>query len=86
MGKHYIAMAGLHGYMPMVSEVTATRGQAAELLGGIHELSKNKIKQLRRDYYLELDLSIHGNEYCEIIECDCNEEEMHSDTLEGYLS
>lgn len=80
MPKHYVAMAGLHGYMPNCCTSCETKGQAAEYLGQIHELSANKIRLLRRDMYLELDLATHGNEYCEIQECDCADADCHNDT------
>lgn len=71
---HWIGMAGLHGYMPSYYTVGATRGQCADDLGSLHELSGRKIKQMRRDNYLELDLYEHGNEYCEIVMCDCGKD------------
>lgn len=87
MGKHYIGMAGLHGYMPSCCDVYQTKGDAAESLGWIHDLSGRKIKQLRRDMYLELNMEEHGNEYCEISECDCSEPWIHSDSMseDDYL-
>lgn len=79
---HWVGMAGLHGYMPNYITVGRTRGQCAEDLGQIHELSGRKIKQMRRDNYLELDLYTHGNEYCEIVECDCGKDiSSHDDDL-----
>lgn len=70
--KHYIGLAGLHGYMPNYNTCAYdTRGQCADDLGSLHELSGRQIKQMRRDQYFELDLHIHGNEYCEINVCDC---------------
>ena len=46
----YIAMAGLHGYLPNYSEAYDTYD----------------METLRNTGYLELELHIHGNEYCEI--------------------
>jgi hypothetical protein len=80
--KHFIGMAGLHGCLPQTCDVYATKGDAAQSLGDIHELSKNKIRLLRRAMYLELDLSKHGNEYCEIAECECDDPAVHSDSGE----
>lgn len=78
--KHYIGMAGLHGYMPNYYTVGETRGSVADDLGQLHELSERAIKQLRKDWYLELRLHDHGNEYCEIVECDCGGSvESHED-------
>lgn len=76
---HYIGMAGLRGYMPNYCEVYETRGQAADDLGQLHELSKRRIALLRRDGYCDLDLYTHGNEYCEIVRCDCNTPGDHSE-------
>lgn len=82
--RHYIGHAGLHGYMPNYSTWGYTRGDVAEVLGELHELSGRKIAQLRRDCTLELDLYEHGNEYCEIVECDCGDDpEKHHNELYG---
>lgn len=78
--KHYIGMAGLHGYIPQTCDVYETIGDAAQSLGDLHELSKNKIRLLCRDMYIELDLHKHGNEYCEIVECECDDPNVHSDS------
>lgn len=77
--KHYIAGAGLHGYLYNCSEVFETRGAAAQWIGDIHELSQRAIYRLRRDCTIELDLSQHGNEYAEIIECECDDPNCHSE-------
>lgn len=78
--KHYIGLAGLHGYMPNYHTVGETRGSVADDLGSLHELSQRQIKMMRSDQYFELDLHIHGNEYCEITECDCGGAiESHAD-------
>lgn len=78
--KHYIGMAGLCGYMPNYTTVGATRGEVAEDLGQLHELSGRAIAKLRRDCYLDLDLHSHGNEYAEIVVCDCGGNiESHAD-------
>lgn len=69
--RHYIGHAGLSGYMPNYTTVGETRGSVADDLGSLHELSQRKIKQLRRDWYISLDIYEHGNEYAEIVECDC---------------
>jgi len=78
---HYIGMAGLHGCMPQACDVYDTYNDAAEGLAFIHELGRNRTRQLKRDGYLELDLHRDGNEYCEIVECDCDTPEVHSDSM-----
>lgn len=77
--RHYVGGAGLHGYMFNYQTWGYTKGAIAEDLGSIHELSGRAIARLRRDQYFELDLHIHGNEYCEFSECDCGDPNLHSD-------
>lgn len=77
--KHYIAMSGLHGCMPNVCESHETQKAAVESMASLHELGKKRTATLRRDLYLELNLSRDGNEYIEITRCDCDEPESHND-------
>lgn len=77
--RHYVGGAGLHGYLFNYITWGYSRGAVAEDLGSIHELSGRAIARLRRDWYYELDLHTHGNEYCEISECDCGDPNQHSD-------
>lgn len=79
---HYIGMAGLHGYCPQTCDVYESAKAAAEGLASIHELGKARAARLRRDMYLELNLGRDGNEYCEIMECNCDNPEDHSDSGE----
>jgi hypothetical protein len=72
-------MAGLHGYLPQYCSSHETPDDAALDLGQLHELTDRAIKELAVDYYLELNLKKHGNEYCEIVECDCATPEDHND-------
>lgn len=82
---HYVGMAGLRGYMPNYVTVGETRGSVAEDLGFIHELSGRAIKRLRRDWWLDLDLYEYGNEYCEIVVCDCGKDiSAHDDDNDPY--
>jgi len=62
----YIAMAGLHGYLPNYSEAYDTYEAAVEDLVDMNELEQADMETLRNTGYLELELHIHGNEYCEI--------------------
>jgi hypothetical protein len=66
--------------MPLYCEVYETKQAAAESLADIHDLSGYKTRQLKRDMYLELDLHTHGNEYCEIAECNCDTPCEHSES------
>jgi len=77
--RHYIGMAGLHGCMPSCCGTYDSVKDAAEGLGDIHELGKNRRQALRRDLYLELNHARDGNEYCEIIECSCDDPEAHDE-------
>ncbi len=67
--KHYHAMAGLHGCMPNTSEVFEDYNSAVDSLADLHELGRNRSRELRRDGYLELSLERDGNEYAEVNEC-----------------
>lgn len=71
--KHYHAIAGMHGCMPNYNSVHTVYGEAVDDLVSLHELGNNWKLNLRRDGYLELKLKKHGNEYCEITECECDE-------------
>lgn len=69
---HFIGMAGLRGYMPNAYfGPSLYRGEIAQSIGDLHELSDRAIKRLCRDHYIDLDLYVHGNEYGEIVECNC---------------
>jgi len=45
----------------------------------LHELDRNHELDLIRDGYTELNLKDHGNEYAEIIKCDCDSPNDHND-------
>lgn len=77
---HYIGMAGLHGCLPATCDVYDSVKSAAESLADLHELSKRKASELKKYRYLELDFHKHGNEYAEIVDCDCDDPESHSDS------
>jgi len=77
--KHYIGMAGLHGCLPNYCGVYDCVSDAADGLADIHELGKNRRKALYQNGYLELNLRRDGNEYCEIVDCDCDTPEIHQD-------
>lgn len=76
---HYIAMAGLHGCLPQTSESYDNYDDAVESMASLHELGRNRTRQLKKDGYIELNLHRDGNEYAEIVECDCNDPESHND-------
>ena len=72
MSTHYIAMAGLHGYMPQYCASCETYADAVETLAEVHDLGRRR--------RLELNLRRDGNEYCEITECDCDNPDVHNDS------
>ena len=76
---HYIAMAGLHGCLPNVSESHDDYALAVESMASLHELGKNRTRELKKNGCLELNLHRDGNEYIEIVECNCNDPESHDD-------
>ena len=82
MKRHYIAMAGLNGYMPQFCEAFPDRNQAVDTLAEIHEIGKNRTTKLRKYGYIQLNLRRDGNEYCEIQECTCNDPSVHCESGE----
>jgi len=85
--KHYIAMGGLHGYLPSHCDVYPTYNDAVESLVELYSLGKKRKKELQDNSYLELYLHgdkfpfiCDGNEYCEITECNCDNPAIHSDS------
>lgn len=76
---HYIAMGGLHGYLPSHCDVYDTWQEAVTALVDQYELGKKRSRVLARDLSLELNSKRDGNEYVEIVECDCETPEVHSD-------
>lgn len=77
--KHYIGMAGLHGCMPNTSGSYETYNDAVESLADLHELGKNRRMELKKNGYIELNIHKDGNEYAEVVECDCDNPEDHDD-------
>lgn len=81
MSKHYIARAGIHGCMCNYVSWSETYEGAVDELASLHELGRNRTRELEKNGYLELNLDKDkdGNEYCEITECDCDTPEDHQD-------
>lgn len=77
--RHYIAMAGLHGCMPNYQAVLDSYNDAVNNLSDLHELGRRRRQELKRNGTLELNLHRDGNEYCEIVACDCDDPDSHSD-------
>ena len=76
---HYIAMSGIHGCLPQYCAACDTIRDAVDSLASLHELGKNRQRELRRDLYLELNPNRDGAEYAEIVECDCDDPDCHND-------
>ncbi len=77
---HYIAMAGLPGCLSQYCATHDTYQAAVDDLAQVHELGRSRKAQLKRDGSLELNLYRDGNEYCEIIKCDCADPSVHSNS------
>jgi hypothetical protein len=79
---HYIAMAGLRGYLPQYCEVFPDKDGAIDSLVDLHELydsARAFEDDLRKNCYTDLDLTIHGNEYAEVQPCTCDSPQDHSE-------
>jgi len=79
--RHFIGMAGLHGYLPSFCDVFESQEDASEALSQLHDLGIRRARRLKIDGYLELNLKRDGNEYCEIEECNCDDASIHT----GYF-
>ena len=62
----YSAIAGLKGYMPNLIEIFDNYDLAVEFLAEVHEMTEDQALILEEDGYIDLDLHMQGNEYCEI--------------------
>lgn len=80
MGKtHYILMGGLHGCIPSHCQAHTCLANAVDEAVLIYELGKGRARTLYRDLYLELNPARDGNDYVEIVECNCDEPWVHSE-------
>ncbi len=85
---HYIAMSGIHGCLPDHCEVFETRADAVADLTSLFELGRVREARLRKNDYLELEVTLieaasgnsFGADYCEISSCNCATPEIHSDS------
>jgi hypothetical protein len=75
--KHYLAMAGLHGCLPNFSACCDTYEDAVTTLADLHNLGRDRTRELRERGTLELTPNRDGNEYCEITSCACTTPELH---------
>ena len=79
MSRHYIGCAGLHECMSAYCASYENYADAVADLAQLHELGKGRTRELAKNGYLELNLHKDGNEYCEIIECNCKSPEDHQE-------
>ena len=77
--SHFIAMSGEHGCIPDHCEWYPTFADAVNDLVSLFELGRTRKTNLRKYRSAELGPQF-GAEYCEIVECDCNTPEIHSDS------
>lgn len=76
---HYVGMAGLHGCLPQTCSVYDTEDEAVDGLAQIHELGRKRTVELRHNLTIKLSIKRDGNEYAEVVECGCEEPEVHND-------
>jgi hypothetical protein len=74
--KHWIAMAGIRGCIPNLCASCDTKTQAIEFLCEVHDNARGLKSDLQKYQYSE---HCPGNEYCEIVECTCNDPAVHND-------
>ena len=82
---HYIAMAGLYGYLPQYCQSHESFENAVDDLVELccYDTDEQDEKDIREalefDGFANLEMGKHGNEYAEIQECNCSEPEIHND-------
>ena len=79
--RHYISMSGSFGCLPDFCDVSTDRDNAVDTLVSLFELGKTRERHLDRDGFLNLSPR-DGAEYCEVISCDCENPNVHSDSGE----
>ena len=77
---HYIVMSGDHGYTPDYCATHESIGNAVDDLAAMFTLGRDRRRELKRNQSLELRPARDGAEYCEIVECDCNDPDSHNDS------
>jgi len=90
MATHYVYGSGDHGclydYGPHVAQCIE---DAVDDLATLFELGRNRRRELKRNWSLELNSCRDGAEYCEINECNCDKPWEHEEdgdlaTPEGW--
>jgi len=79
---HYIATAGLRGYLPNYCECYETEADAVQALADLHDLGRDRTRRLKRDLWLDLNIHRDGNEYAQVEPCECDTPEDHSESGE----
>ena len=80
MKTHYVGQIGLGGCIPNFCGVYATKKLAIDSLGRLSKLSRRQQVDLRKFGIAHLRKD-QGNEYAEIVECDCSEPGRHQDEM-----
>lgn len=80
MKTHYVGMVGIGGCLPSFCDVYENRKQAIESLADICELSKRQRMELKKFGITDLKKN-QGNEYAEIVKCNCSEPGEHQDDM-----
>ncbi len=76
--KHFVAMAGLSGgYLPNYIAAHKTRRDAVDDLVQFHDMGHRRADTLRRKGYVSLSLARDGNEYAEVVVCECDDVSAH---------
>lgn len=80
---HYVAMSGMHGYLPDYVSCYGDLNSAAGAMTFMFELdSQASYRKLVNTGYLELNPKTDGAEYIEIIECNCSNPKEHDPEYE----
>lgn len=84
--KHFIAMSGMHGYLPDFCRSADSPTAAAGILVQVIGVGSGIQRRLARERYYEFrehpltrQAPPPGVEYAEIQECNCNTPEIHDD-------
>jgi hypothetical protein len=75
---HYIAMGGEIGCLPDNCYAYDSLSDAIDSLVSLYELSKRQTRELK-SYGITYLRTDKGGAYCEIMDCDCGNPEIHND-------
>lgn len=75
---HYILMGGSYGCLPDYCAAYRAYADAVDGAADLYELGRDRRRTLKRVMYVDLGPP-YGADYCEIVECDCDEPWVHSE-------